>query len=180
AFRSLMNCFAISVSLGLQHGVPLEEFVDAFVYTRFEPNGIVIGNPNIKMTTSLIDYIFRELAVTYLGRDDLAHVESQSTFDTRRKLHEENFFEPDLTDDGNDSDGNGYSDDPLQSYSYKMIAGDSKAKLSESSVSLIQKVKKAKEKGYTGDVCSECSSMTMVRNGTCLKCMTCGATSGCS
>ena len=74
AFRSLMNCFAISVSLGLQHGVPLEEFVDAFVYTRFEPNGIVIGNPNIKMTTSIIDYIFRELAVTYLGRYDLAHI----------------------------------------------------------------------------------------------------------
>lgn len=178
--RSLLNCFAISISLGLQHGVPLEEFTDAFVFTRFEPSGVVTGNSRIKFSTSIIDYIFRELAVTYLGRDDLAHVESQSTFDTRRKLHEENFFEPDLTDDGNDSDGNGYSDDPLQSYSYKMIAGDSKAKLSESSVSLIQKVKKAKEKGYTGDVCSECSSMTMVRNGTCLKCMTCGATSGCS
>jgi ribonucleoside-diphosphate reductase alpha chain len=65
AFRSLLNCFAISISLGLQHGVPLEEFVDAFVFTRFEPSGIVTGNERIKMTTSVIDYIFRELAVTY-------------------------------------------------------------------------------------------------------------------
>src|SRR5262249_32571669 len=78
AFRSMTNCFAIAVSLGLQHGVPLEEFVDAFVFTRFEPNGIVSGNPHIKMSTSIIDYIFRELAVTYLGRYDLAHVEPES------------------------------------------------------------------------------------------------------
>jgi ribonucleoside-diphosphate reductase alpha chain len=75
AFRSLMNCFAISVSIGLQHGVPLDEFVDAFVFTRFEPNGVVQGNPHIKMSTSLIDYIFRELAVTYLSRYELAHVD---------------------------------------------------------------------------------------------------------
>jgi len=75
AFRSLLNCFAISISLGLQHGVPLEEFVDAFVFTRFEPSGIVTGNDKIKMSTSVIDYIFRELAVTYLGRNDLAHVD---------------------------------------------------------------------------------------------------------
>src|SRR5205085_3564700 len=74
AFRSMTNCFAIAISLGLQHGVPLEEFLDAFVFTRFEPNGIVVGNPHIKMTTSIIDYIFRELAITYLDRADLAHV----------------------------------------------------------------------------------------------------------
>src|SRR5262249_28931230 len=77
AFRSMTNCFAIAVSLGLQHGVPLEEFVDAFLFTRFEPNGIVQGNPHIKMTTSIIDYIFRELAITYLGRHDLAHVQAE-------------------------------------------------------------------------------------------------------
>ncbi len=74
AFRSMTNCFAIAVSLGLQHGVPLEEYLDAFLFTRFEPNGVVQGNPYIKMSTSIIDYIFRELAVTYLGRHDLAHV----------------------------------------------------------------------------------------------------------
>src|SRR6202043_2195683 len=77
AFRSMTNCFAIAVSLGLQHGVPLDEFVDAFLFTRFEPNGVVQGNPHIKMTTSIIDYIFRELAITYLGRHDLAHVEAE-------------------------------------------------------------------------------------------------------
>ena len=76
AFRSMTNCFAIAVSLGLQHGVPLDEFVDAFLFTRFEPNGVVQGNPHIKMTTSIIDYIFRELAITYLGRHDLAHVDA--------------------------------------------------------------------------------------------------------
>src|SRR5438270_8028749 len=75
AFRSMTNCFAIAVSLGLQHGVPLEEYVDAFLFTRFEPNGVVQGNPHIKMTTSIIDYIFRELAITYLDRHDLAQVE---------------------------------------------------------------------------------------------------------
>jgi ribonucleoside-diphosphate reductase alpha chain len=74
AFRSLMNCFSIAISLGLQHGVPLEEFVEAFVFTRFEPNGMVQGNPQIKMTTSIIDYIFRELAISYLDRQDLAQV----------------------------------------------------------------------------------------------------------
>src|SRR6266581_4457903 len=74
AFRSLMNCFAIAISLGLQHGVPLDEFVDAFVFTRFEPNGMVKGNDRIKMSTSVIDYVFRELAITYLGRTDLSHV----------------------------------------------------------------------------------------------------------
>src|SRR5262249_20948441 len=77
AFRSMTNCFAISISLGLQHGVPLEEFVDAFVFTRFEPNGAVQGNPHIKMTTSIIDYIFRELAITYLHRHELAHVKEE-------------------------------------------------------------------------------------------------------
>ena len=74
AFRSLMNNFAIAISIGLQYGVPLEEFVEAFTFTRFEPNGPVQGNDRIKNATSILDYIFRELAVSYLGRDDLAHV----------------------------------------------------------------------------------------------------------
>src|SRR5207248_10368604 len=73
-FRSLMNNFAIAISIGLQYGVPLEEFVDAFTFTRFEPAGLVIGNDSIKNATSVLDYIFRELAVSYLGRHDLSHV----------------------------------------------------------------------------------------------------------
>ena len=74
AFRSLMNNFAIAISIGLQYGVPLEEFVEAFTFTRFEPAGLVIGNDSIKNATSVLDYIFRELGVSYLGRNDLAHV----------------------------------------------------------------------------------------------------------
>ncbi|HMO37467.1 MAG TPA: hypothetical protein PKA06_15620, partial [Gemmatales bacterium] len=78
-----MNCFAVAISIGLQHGVPLEEFCDAFLFTRFEPNGMVQGNPHIRMTTSIIDYIFRELAITYLGRHDLAHVQTADHEDLR-------------------------------------------------------------------------------------------------
>ena len=71
-----MNCFAIAVSIGLQHGVPLEAYMDSFLFTKFEPNGIVTGNDRIHMATSIIDYVFRELAVSYLGRSDLAHLGS--------------------------------------------------------------------------------------------------------
>jgi hypothetical protein len=74
AFRSLMHNFAIAISMGLQYGVPLEEFVESFTFTRFEPSGIVEGNHAIKMATSILDYIFRELAISYLDRGDLAHV----------------------------------------------------------------------------------------------------------
>jgi ribonucleoside-diphosphate reductase alpha chain len=76
AFRALMDSFAISVSMGLQYGVPLETYVEAFTFTRFEPNGIVQGNDAIKNATSILDYMFRELAISYLGRDDLAHVQT--------------------------------------------------------------------------------------------------------
>src|SRR5207248_8598473 len=97
AFRSMTNCFAIAVSLGLQHGVPLEEYIDAFLFTRFEPNGVVQGNPYIKMSTSIIDYIFRELAITYLGRTDLAHVLPE---DLRGdSLHNEKTDDPDFDDE---------------------------------------------------------------------------------
>src|SRR6266851_418112 len=94
AFRSMTNCFAIAISLGLQHGVPLEEFVDAFLFTRFEPNGMVQGNPHIKMATSIIDYIFRELGITYLGRHDLAHVDAEDLRgDALHRDHDEPEFE---------------------------------------------------------------------------------------
>ena len=74
AFRSLMNNFAIAISLGLQYGVPLEEYVEAFTFIRFEPAGFVQGNDAIKNATSILDYVFRELAISYLGRNDLAHI----------------------------------------------------------------------------------------------------------
>lgn len=186
AFRSLMNCFAIAVSLGLQHGVPLEEFTDAFMFTRFEPNGIVVGNPNIKMTTSIIDYIFRELAVTYLGRYDLAHIPEEnikiSPVDSLAKTDEEIEFDeeeiyseriieekvPKIKKTSRD-----IKPDPALSLNIKAIPKE----VNSSEKAVIQE---AILKGYTGDMCQECGQATMVRNGTCLKCMTCGSTSGCS
>ena len=178
AFRSLMNCFAIAISLGLQHGVPLDEFVDAFVYTRFEPNGIVVGNPNIKMSTSIIDYIFRELAVTYLGRTDLAHIENvaeyqKSPIDALSKLEGDNDFDEEEI----------YSERIIEEHTADKVTGDTSIKLAVKpgiNTPIIEKIKEAKLKGYTGDICSSCGSVTMVRNGTCLKCITCGDTSGCS
>src|SRR4029077_19322019 len=74
AYRSMMNCFAIAISLGLQYGVPLNEFVDKFTFTRFEPSGVVNGHPNVKMATSIVDYIFRVLGMEYLGRTDFVQV----------------------------------------------------------------------------------------------------------
>lgn len=178
AFRSLMNCFAISISLGLQHGVPLEEFVDAFVFTRFEPSGMVVGNPQIKMSTSVIDYIFRELAVTYLGRDDLAHVSPEETFQrTLRPVDGED--EADTTAPLSAvadaiSMKAPVENEPVASYTPSIHSG------SDNRTKMQSDVDRAKQLGYTGDSCSECGNMTLVRNGTCLKCNTCGATSGCS
>lgn len=184
AFRSLLNNFAIAISLGLQHGVPLEEFVDAFVFTRFEPSGVVTGNARIKMSTSVIDYIFRELAVTYLGRGDLAHVnEEDIKLKSKNKVRpdsddfeseeiiSERMIELDPTSNGfsepNDNEGNGTNGANGRSERSKVFA-------------MHKQMVKAKERGYTGDICPECGSMTMVRNGTCLKCTTCGSTTGCS
>lgn len=187
AFRSLMNCFAIAISLGLQHGVPLDEFVDAFVYTRFEPNGIVIGNPNIKMSTSIIDYIFRELAVTYLNRNDLSHIENNAEFQ-RSPIDALNSLEGDSDFDDEEVISERMIEEPAKlpnsPEKVKSMTAATVIKLTTADVgelsSTAERIKEAKLKGYTGDICSSCGSLTMVRNGTCLKCMTCGDTSGCS
>lgn len=185
AFRSLMNCFAISISLGLQHGVPLEEFVDAFVFTKFEPSGMVMGNPHIKMTTSVIDYIFRELAVTYLGRHDLSHVGPEEILQrTLRPVDND-------TDHGVGQRVNLQTTPepvttsvPVSPNVQPVVAatnanaGDVTATTKADSFE--DKYNRARQMGYTGDICGDCGSMTLVRNGTCLKCNTCGATSGCS
>jgi ribonucleoside-diphosphate reductase alpha chain len=174
AFRSLLNCFAISISLGLQHGVPLEEFVDAFVFTRFEPSGVLTGHSRIKMATSVIDYIFRELAVTYLNRNDLAHVdESEIT----KKSDHRSVAEPDFESEEI------ISEKTIELDNAKVLMdrlSQEPAEQKGMAISLHQSVMKARERGYTGDICPECQSMTMVRNGTCLKCNTCGSTTGCS
>ena len=190
AFRSLMNCFAISISLGLQHGVPLDEFVDAFVYTRFEPNGVVMGNPNIKMSTSIIDYLFRELAVTYLGRNDLSHIQNHddvrtSPIDALAKLEQEEDFDEEevYAERIIEEMSSEKKSDPVSSASTSTRAESGSIIKSVTPVinkNNLEKVNEAKMKGYTGDVCHNCGSLTMVRNGTCLKCVTCGDTSGCS
>ncbi|MCF8259144.1 MAG: vitamin B12-dependent ribonucleotide reductase [Melioribacteraceae bacterium] len=178
AFRSLLNSFAIAISLGLQHGVPLEEFVDAFVFTRFEPSGIVSGNNRIKMSTSVIDYIFRELAVTYLGRNDLSHVDEQDLMTVKDRLHKDDDYESEEIVSHRMID----LDTEVQKESVPQNGNGSKEIGSERGKALAfhQKRISARERGYTGDICPECGSMTMVRNGTCLKCNTCGSTTGCS
>jgi len=165
AFRSLMNCFAIAISLGLQHGVPLEEFVDAFVFTRFEPSGPVYGSPHVKMTTSLIDYIFRELAVSYLGRQDLAHVGPDEILQRTLKPSE-----PEITEQREAKPEKAEEPEPEHVHTPEV----------QGALSPETDYQRAKQLGYTGDICPDCGSMTMVRNGTCMKCVTCGSTSGCS
>ena len=218
AFRSLMNNFAIAVSIGLQYGVPLEEFVDAYTFTRFEPSGPVEGNEAIKMASSILDYIFRELAISYLGRNDLAHVEIDD-------------LEPDTM-------GRGESDDGLPPSASKLTESViSTGYVRKNTLSVIEgglheiepvnqaaqataeatgtdgiptgetepvvtpmgtqkgqqldleyvvqeersmRIRQARLQGYEGDACTECGNFTLVRNGTCLKCDTCGGTSGCS
>ncbi len=185
SFRSLINCFAISISLGLQHGVPLEEFVDAFVFTRFEPSGIVTGNEKIKMATSVIDYIFRELAVTYLGRNDLSHVDSDEIKNKASRGIVKKLADPEFVSEEVISERLVELDkDHIDSYNYSLTSNTLATKETTSTKTTVNtmttKVKQAIENGYTGDICPECQSITMVRNGTCLKCMTCGSTTGCS
>jgi ribonucleoside-diphosphate reductase alpha chain len=192
AFRSLMNCFAIAISLGLQHGVPLEEFVDAFVFTRFEPNGMVKGNDRIKMSTSVIDYVFRELAITYLGRTDLSHVPDE---DLRAdaigsKPGEGPVAAPPLGTVPAASATARVEPPAVSPVSVVRpvapIGGGSGAVVTPVPVPVGQAAKSltasemARLKGYEGDPCGECGQFTMVRNGTCLKCITCGTTTGCS
>jgi ribonucleoside-diphosphate reductase alpha chain len=267
AFRSLMNCFAIAVSIGLQYGVPLDEFVDAYTFTRFEPNGIVEGNDRIKMSTSIIDYIFRELAVSYLGRRDLAQVTSEDlTSDAVRRDPEPEFEDEEVVGERTVPAGGAQATRPSGVFSSEALrppssgldvaAGDALAQemsageradgadrargavagngngnghgnghgngngngngkgraavhgrgassgngrggyalnpaLSVASEvreasrfasrrAALSAAEKARLQGYTGDACHDCGSFTMVRNGTCEKCETCGATSGCS
>jgi ribonucleoside-diphosphate reductase alpha chain len=251
ALRSLLNNFAIAVSLGLQYGVPLEEYVDAFTFTRFEPSGPVQGNDSIKYATSILDYVFRELAVSYLERFDLAHVDpTDGGFDALGKGVEEGkpapaaarYVSKGLTRSRTDKlgvvGGGGGASEPRGTTSpaaatprageSMLSAGRSEApgarvsvfggrevrgeaagnaalktepahKLSpaeqleqhrppaaksesraEARAAAAEKRAEAKARGYEGEACGECGNFTLVRNGTCLKCETCGGTTGCS
>ncbi|MGH6865656.1 MAG: vitamin B12-dependent ribonucleotide reductase, partial [Methyloceanibacter sp.] len=215
AFRSLMNNFAIAVSVGLQYGVPLEEFVDAFTFTRFEPAGPVRGNEAIKNATSILDYLFRELAVSYLGRYELAHVDPSeigsttlgsgdagegkrstealvSPGFTRGRLGERRFLAPSKAQGtGTQALQARADDDPfpdatsLATASTQLSSVETAGQVARPVDALAERgttvlVAEARVKGYEGEACGECGNFTLVRNGTCLKCDTCGATSGCS
>jgi ribonucleoside-diphosphate reductase alpha chain len=220
ALRSFINNFAIAVSLGLQYGVPLEEYVDAFTFTRFEPAGPVQGNDSIKYATSILDYVFRELAVSYMSRFDLAHVDpNESGFDALGKGVEEGkepedghghaqatkYLSKGLTRSRTDklvvmrggsavepiSDAVSHVDDhgPVRmNYSRSDSSAVALKPQAWSKAGTAQAVgpskaelrAEAQAKGYVGDMCTECGSFTLIRNGTCLKCDTCGSTTGCS
>ncbi|MCF6443580.1 vitamin B12-dependent ribonucleotide reductase [Nereida sp. MMG025] len=215
-FRAMMNNFAIAVSVGLQYGVPLEEFVDAFTFTKFEPAGMVQGNDSIKNATSILDYIFRELAVSYLDRTDLAHVKPEgATFDDLGRGEQEGVANvKELSDEGAESasrtlealkhiSSTGYlrkrvpqeltvlqggaavafsgSADPsaaLQTIVSETVTAPATS-VGTGTVTMDARAK-AKMQGYEGEACGECGNYTLVRNGTCMKCNTCGGTSGCS
>jgi ribonucleoside-diphosphate reductase alpha chain len=239
ALRSFINNFAIAVSLGLQYGVPLEEYVDAFTFTRFEPAGPVQGNDSIKYATSILDYVFRELAVSYMSRFDLAHVDpTESGFDAMGKGVDEGkspeanhqatkYLSKGLTrsrtdnlvvmrggtaavtSNSDNAPAGGSNVTALSSHSGSARISDTL----EGAVALKQETShdlspteklealqfakagtareqavpskaerraEAKAKGYEGEMCGECGNFTLVRNGTCMKCDTCGSTTGCS
>jgi ribonucleoside-diphosphate reductase alpha chain len=230
ALRSLLNNFAIAVSLGLQYGVPLDEYVDAFTFTRFEPSGPVQGNEAIKNATSILDYVFRELAVSYLSRFDLAHVDPRETgFDALGKGVEEGrpadappatkYLSKGLTRSrtdklvvmpggadaratttetrGADSRTNvtalarpgGHAEgatalkadthvSPAQAL--ETLPWTKPDKAQEVRAQVAERRAEAKARGYEGEACPECMNFTLVRNGTCMKCDTCGSTTGCS
>ena len=192
AFRSLMNNFAIAVSIGLQYGVPLEEYVEAFTFTRFEPQGMVTGNDTIKMSTSILDYIFRELAISYLDRNDLGHVgpedlEASTTGSgghknlISEKVASRGFVRRELkvVSGGNNNVTMMPQTTSLKEDTINEPNQEDTVVINNQAPNLAQEIE-AKIKGYEGEACGECGNFTLVRNGTCMKCNTCGATSGCS
>ena len=192
AFRSMMNNFAIAISIGLQYGVPLEEFVEAYVGTKFEPSGTVQGNDSIKLASSIIDYVFRELAISYLNKEELAHFNPDqkiSTSENNRSKIEE--LKASVSNDSiarYASTGYVRSNfyvlsggmEDLQNKNNQEIQKNTVRKKINSKIKINGLIKKAKLKGYEGDACEECGNFTLVRNGTCLKCNTCGGSTGCS
>ena len=197
AFRSLMNNFAIAVSIGLQYGVPLEEFVEAFTFTRFEPQGIVSGNDAIKMSTSILDYTFRELAISYLDRHDLGHVDredlevsttgaGEAQSELVNKVTSRGFIRKQgLVVYSNAATA---AAAPAEEAVTTMRAATPEAAVVTEAVATTsnaeavtaERVQQARMQGYEGESCPECQNFTLVRNGTCLKCNTCGGTTGCS
>jgi ribonucleoside-diphosphate reductase alpha chain len=175
--RSMLNCFAIAISIGLQYGVPLEEYVEKFVFTRFEPSGMV-DHPNIKSATSIIDFIFRSLAYEYLGRNDLVHV--LDTPDIQNKGEEE--WDPEMPTIG----------DRVPELSEVRVLGTPGTNGATQPVKALHRTPhnrqtngmdavNAAAKSMQSDApsCNTCGHIT-VRSGTCYKCLNCGNSMGCS
>jgi ribonucleoside-diphosphate reductase alpha chain len=173
AFRSLMNNFAIAISIALQYGVPLEEFVDAFVFTRFEPAGEVEGNDSIRHATSILDYLFRELAVSYLGRNDLAEVQPDMTGGIGRGVAREKT----LQEDALRYISKGFSRGQLPDNVVMLTADMRKAKADEREAEAPIAQDVLPPDSYDGDPCPECGHFTVARlNDGTLDCQACGWT----
>jgi len=170
-FRAVLNCFAIAISMGLQYGVPLEEFCEAFLFTKFEPQGMVQGSDTVKFSTSLIDFVFRELAISYLGRYELAQIPEEEFVNLvgRKPESQAQVFQGQYTRMTPLFPENSTEHMPL-----KLSRADHFVPAAKDAY------RTAREKGFTGDPCTECGHLTLVRNGACLRCQTCGATTGCS
>lgn len=171
AFRSVMHAFADAISLGLQYGVPLEKYIETFVGVRFEPSGFVSGNENIRSASSIVDYIFRELGIAYLDRADLRDAppdEPLTTIGSPQANSDMSLGEPARIE----------ILAPVETPSAVAAA----LQIPVASVKDLTEERRAeaKMKGYVGESCPDCGNFTLVRNGTCLKCNTCGSTTGCS
>ena len=170
--RSMLNCFAISISIGLQYGVPLEEFVEKFVFTRFEPSGMV-DHPNIKSATSIVDFIFRSLAYEYLGRTDLVHVlDRPEVANTGKEAWDlENSDEsaprsPELSD--------------VRIVAKAAAGAAPSASRPAAKVGQLDAVNAAARSMQSdAPACNTCGHIT-IRSGTCYKCLNCGNSMGCS
>jgi len=160
SFKGLLNCFAVLASKALQYGVPLEELVDTFTFTRFEPAGVVIGHEAIRNSTSILDYVFRVLGYEYLGRMDFIHVKS--------------------VDETPEQPLASFNSPPTLSHKRTPPLGESDTIHSEKKSSRYEAMLVARAQGYTGEMCASCGSSRVKRNGTCTVCEDCGTTSGCS
>jgi ribonucleoside-diphosphate reductase alpha chain len=187
AFRGLLNSFAILVSKALQYGIPLEELVDTFTFTRFEPSGIVQGHERIKNSTSVLDFIFRSLAVDYLNREDLAHVPAMEIEEKIEQLHLQ--FEAEIANSKSISNMQDEKavDRILTSGEKKAdkahLSSEESSTGSTTNTNLIQpefNYSEAITLGFTGEQCDNCGSMRVKKNGTCSVCLDCGHTTGCS
>jgi ribonucleoside-diphosphate reductase alpha chain len=183
--RSMLNCFAIAISIGLQYGVPLEEFVEKFVFTRFEPSGMV-DHPNIKSTTSIVDFIFRSLAYEYLGRTDLVHVldrpevgnTGHDDWDSHNSQGQES--RPELSDVrivAKASGGNTVPGSAQPAKMPKLSASAANPARSENGLDAINAA--ARSMQSDAPACNTCGHIT-IRSGTCYKCLNCGNSMGCS